>query len=221
MPRLLLVDGDESARKLLRLRLKDAYEILETGDPEEALAIALSRKPDAILLDLLLPNFSGFEICRTLSTLSFTQLIPVFIVTGESAARYKDFAESLGAKAYFQKPVDYAALQARLAQEIGGDRRNRRSEARVRLRVMLKICGLDAKGKPFETLAVTENVSAHGFCCACPETLAMNSTVDVFFHSHGGKFAGKALIVRVEWPNAPGQLYGFQFIGPPTDWISK
>jgi CheY-like chemotaxis protein len=221
MPRLLLVDHDESARKLLRFHLKDSYDIIDTGVPEEALAFALLHKPDAVLLDFMMPNFSGFEICKTLSTLSFTQLIPIFIVSGESAARYKDFSESLGARAYFPKPVDFAALEARLAREIGVNRPNRRCEARVRIRVMLKLCGFDAKGKPFETFAVTENISAHGFCCACPGTLAMNSTVDVFFQSPTGKFAGKALIVRVEWPNTPGQLYGFQFIGPPSDWILK
>jgi len=221
MPRLLLVDDDESARKLMRLRLQDSYDIIETGAPEEGLALALTHKPDAILLDFVMPNFAGFEICKTLSTLSFTQLIPIFIVCCEPASRYKEFSETLGAKGYFQKPVDFAALRARLAQEIGAERSNRRCEARVRMRVMLKLSGLDAKGNSFETLAVTENVSGHGFCCAFPETLAMNSTVDVYFPSPNGKFAGKALIVRVEWPNTPGQLYGFQFIGPPNDWILK
>ena len=221
MPRLLLVDDDESSRKLMRFRLKDSYDIIDTGVPEEALALALSHKPDAIILDIGMPKFSGFEICQTLSTLSFTQLIPIFIVTGESAARYKDFCESLGAKAYFPKPVDFQALEASLAREIGVDRPDRRCEARVRLRMTLKLCGLDAKGKTFETITVTENVSAHGFCCACPDTLAMNSTVDVFFLSQRQKLTGKALTVRVEWPNTPGQLYGFQFIGPPSDWILK
>jgi DNA-binding response OmpR family regulator len=221
MPRLLIVDDDESVRKLMRFRLKDSYDIIDTGAPEEALALALSDKPDAILLDLMMPRFSGFEICQTLSALSFTQLIPIFIVSGESAARYKDFCENLGAKAYFQKPVDFAALQARLARELGAGRIDRRIEPRVRLRIMLKLRGLNAKGAPFETLTVTENVSVHGFACGCPETLTMDSTVDVFFLSQGEKFTGQARVVRKDWPNTPGQLYGFQFIGVPNDWILK
>ena len=221
MPRLLVIDDDEAVRKLMRFRLKDSYEIIDTGDPEEALGLALSHKPDAILLDLMMPKFSGFEICQTLSTLSFTQLIPIFIVSGESAARYKEFCKNLGAKAYFQKPVDFESLQAALAQATGVDRPDRRCEPRIRLRISLKLCGLDAKGKSFECVTVTENVSAHGFCCSCIENLALNSTVDVYYLTQRQTLTGKAMTVRIDWPNTPGQLYGFQFIGPPTDWILK
>src|SRR5690348_7219174 len=98
MQKLLIIDDDESVRKLLRFRLKKSYEIIESGSPEEALAITLEKKPDAILLDLMMPKYSGFEVCQTISSLSFTQHIPIIIVSGESSASYKDFCESLGAK---------------------------------------------------------------------------------------------------------------------------
>ena len=60
MPRLLIVDDDDAVRKVLRFRLKDSYEIIDTKSPEEALALALQQKPDAILLDLMMPRCSGF-----------------------------------------------------------------------------------------------------------------------------------------------------------------
>jgi DNA-binding response OmpR family regulator len=221
MPRILLIDDDEAVRKVMRFRLKDAFEIIDTGVPEEALSLALSEKPDAILLDLMMPKFSGFEICQTLSSLSFTQLIPIFVVSGESAARYKDFCESLGAKAYFQKPVDFEALQARLNRELKVDRPDRRSEPRVRLRIMLKLRGLNADGIAFEFLTITENVGTRGFACGCTQKLAMNSVIDVFTVAQGEKLAGKARVARVDWPNTPGQLYGFEFQVPPNDWILK
>ena len=85
MPTLLIVDDDQSVRKLLRFRLGNSYKILETGAPEDAIALAMQGKPDAILLDLMMPGYSGFEICQTLGSMSFTQLIPIFIVSGESA----------------------------------------------------------------------------------------------------------------------------------------
>jgi DNA-binding response OmpR family regulator len=89
---------------VLRDRLDDGYEIIDTGDPEEAIAPSLQHKPDVVLLDLMMPKFSGLEVCQTLSSLSFTQQIPILIVSGESATKYKTFCQNLGAAGYFEKP---------------------------------------------------------------------------------------------------------------------
>jgi DNA-binding response OmpR family regulator len=56
----------------MSFRLKNSYKIIDSGSPEEALALALQYKPAAILLDLMMPKYSGFEVCQTLSSLSFT-----------------------------------------------------------------------------------------------------------------------------------------------------
>jgi len=221
MRRLLIVDDDESQRKVIRFRLKDSYEIIDTGSPEEALALALKHKPDVILLDLMMPKYSGFELCQALSSLSFTQRIPIFIVSGESAVRSQDFCEHLGAKGYFQKPVDFDALKARLSEALDGERSERRIEPRVRLRVRLKIRGTNATGEAFESLTLTENVSAHGFFCPCAAPLKEGGIVEVFLMATGQQFAGKARVARVEWPGTPGQKYGFQFIGDPADWVFR
>ena len=82
-PRILVVDDDESVRKMLAMRMSDTYEVVETGDPEQAVALALEHKPDAILMDLMMPGFSGFELCSSLRDLSYTSRIPIFVVTGE------------------------------------------------------------------------------------------------------------------------------------------
>lgn len=221
MPRILIVDDDQSVRKLLRFRLKDSYELFDTGSPEEALALALQHKPDAILLDLMMPRFSGLEVCQTLASMSFTQLIPVFIISGESAARYKDFCENIGAKGYFQKPVDFEALQTRLGEVLNGRRPDRRAEPRVRLMVMLMIRGTTPAGEPFELLRATENVSAHGFFCGCTTSMQTGAIVDVFLTPAGQRFCGKARVARVERPGTPAQGYGFQFINDPVDWILR
>src|SRR5437762_10100390 len=67
MNKLLVVDDDEAMRKVIRLNLADSYEVIDTGEPEHALALALEHKPDAILLDLRMPKYSGFELCQTRS----------------------------------------------------------------------------------------------------------------------------------------------------------
>src|ERR1700674_2276297 len=118
MPKILIVDDDESMRRLLRLNLADQYEVFETGKPEEALALALEHKPDAVLLDLRMPGYSGFELCKTLTSFSATQLIPVFIISGEGGAKTKESCRDLGAAAYFEKPVDFKALRDSLEQAL-------------------------------------------------------------------------------------------------------
>src|SRR6202050_904483 len=141
LPRLLVIDDDLAIRKLLRFRLKDAYEIVDTGSPEDALALALQDRPDAILLDLSMPGYSGFEVCQTLASLTFTQGIPIVIVSGKSNDQDKEFCENLGAKAFFQKPVDIESLKKTLTRLVAGRERGRTAEARVHLRVALTLRG--------------------------------------------------------------------------------
>src|SRR3984893_12935958 len=100
MPRILIVDDDEAIRRLVRLNLTDLYEILHTGKPEAALALALEHEPDSSLLALRMPGYSGFELCKALTSWSATQLIPVFIISGEGGAKTKEFCRELGAAAY-------------------------------------------------------------------------------------------------------------------------
>src|SRR5438046_4683581 len=106
MNTLLVVDDDEAMRRLIRLSLADSYKIVDTAVPEEALALALEHKPDAILLDLRMPKYSGYELCHTLTTLGSTQLIPVIIVRGEAGDTTKQLCRKLGETAYFEKPLD-------------------------------------------------------------------------------------------------------------------
>ena len=65
MSRILLIDDDAASRKLMKVRLGDPYEVIESGDATETLALALEHKPDAIVLDLMLPKVSGLELCQT------------------------------------------------------------------------------------------------------------------------------------------------------------
>jgi CheY-like chemotaxis protein len=220
IPKLLVVDDDESVRGLLRTRLSDSYQIVETGDPEQALALALEHKPDAILLDLMMPGFSGFELCQSFHTLSYTSRIPIFVITGEAGAKYKEHCESLGARGYFQKPVDFAALKVAIAQELKGKIPERRAHKRVQMRVILSLRGSDPGGKEFSETATTENISAGGFLCNCSTTLVKGTLVQVFLKSGGHeRCAGRARVVRKDSAGSPWQRYGLQFIETTSDWV--
>lgn len=219
MPRILIIDDDEQVRKALRFQLSDEYEIVDSGTPEEALALALQHKPDAILLDLSMPGYSGYEILQTLSSLSFTQQIPILIVSGEPAAYYKEFCENLGAKGYFQKPVEIDALRQTLSTLANGDRPKAGAEPRFRLRVLLKLKGIDAAGAPFELLTATDTVGVSGFACACNASVKEDSAVEVYLAKHAQKIIGRARVIRVEWPNTPGQRCEMRFVEKPIDWV--
>src|SRR5258708_30899244 len=84
----------------------------------QVLGLALKHKPAAILLDLMMPKYSGFELCQCLHTLSYTSRTPLFVVTGESAERYKTHCLNLGAREFIEKPVDFNLLRPKLAAQL-------------------------------------------------------------------------------------------------------
>src|ERR1700722_14661800 len=156
MPCVLIIDDDTSLRKMLRFRLQDSCEVLDTASPKDGLVLALQRKPDVILVDLMMPGNTGFEVCQTIAALSFTELIPVLVISGAPKTLYKDFCDTLGAKGYFEKPIDFDLLQRRLLEILSNPRENRRIEPRIRLRLGIKLRGKDQKENPFEILTSTD-----------------------------------------------------------------
>jgi DNA-binding response OmpR family regulator len=219
MNTLLVVDDDDAMRRLIRLNLDDTYEIIDTGEPEHALALALEHKPDAILLDLRMPRYSGFELCQTFTSFSSTQMIPVLVISGEAGAKTKQFCRDLGAVAYFEKPVDFGALRMQLTETLKTRRKERRSEVRVRLRVPLKLTGTDEKGQPFAIHTTTENVSRSGFLCACAVAMSVGSTVEVYLMSGEAEHVGTAQIIRSEWQETPYPRYGCRFSEKRGHWV--
>jgi CheY-like chemotaxis protein len=220
MARLLIVDDDDALRTMIRLRLQGDHEILDTSDPTEALGMALEYKPDCILLDLSMPRFSGLELCQTFCSLSHTRMIPIFVISGQSADEHKDSCLNLGASDFFQKPLDFNRLKSRIDALSVDDRTERRGEIRVRLKVVLKLVGTDPRGKEFELLTYTDDVSMNGFFCRCSLPLEGDTIVKVFqFGSLQERLVGTARLVHVEWPDLPWQSCGFAFVEKVDKWI--
>lgn len=218
--RILVIDDDEAMRGMIRHRLQREYEIIDTGDATEALALALEHKPDCILLDLTMPLFSGLELCQTFCSLSHTRMIPIFVITGQSASDHQDACLNLGATEFFQKPVDFRRLRASLESLPVKERKDRRGDVRVRLKVVLKLLGKEANGKEFELLTYTDEVSVGGFSCRCPMSLTENTVVQVFQPGGAGeRLVGDARLVHTEWAGLPWQACGFVFTKKKSVWI--
>jgi class 3 adenylate cyclase len=114
-PRILVVDDQPMNLDILHTRLAvHGYEILTAADGEAAVAIAKAQQPDLILLDVMMPKMDGIEACRHVKADSALPFIPIIMVTARGDS--KDIVAGLeaGADEYLTKPVDQAALVARV-----------------------------------------------------------------------------------------------------------
>ena len=112
MSRILVIDDEPQMRRLLRVALEAAdYRVFEAATGQEGLVEAASRQPDAILLDLGLPELDGMEVLRRLREWTST---PVLVLSVQDAGEDKVRALDLGADDYVTKPFDTPELLARL-----------------------------------------------------------------------------------------------------------
>jgi len=114
-PRILIVDDNETNRDILTTRLvTQGYDLCQAADGEEALVSAKTLLPDLILLDVMMPKLNGIEVCRRLKNDAALPFMPIILVTAK--ADTKDVVAGLdaGADEYLTKPVDQAALMARV-----------------------------------------------------------------------------------------------------------
>lgn len=110
--KILIVDDNEVILRTLSLKLKALYDVITAADGSEAVAAVRIQKPDLILLDIGFPPevsgvpWDGFRIIQWLKRMDEAKNIPVIIITGGEAAKYRDKALAEGAVAFFQKPVN-------------------------------------------------------------------------------------------------------------------
>lgn len=218
-PVILIVENDSAMRQLLRRALENDFETIEALDARRALELALHSEPDGILLDLVLPGFSGLEFCQICSTLRFTRSIPIVILTGQPATQYRELCIGLGATEYFEKPFDPTQLNAYLMKLLRNRPKERRAEDRAQLRIMLKLRGTDSRGATFETVTASEELSAFGFICCCTAPLEENALIDVFLKSPGEQWVGRARVVRRAAADRDWKSYAFRFVKEPRVWL--
>jgi len=115
---LLLVDDEPANLQVLRNILSEHYRLLFAKNGDRALALARTEQPDLILLDVMMPGKSGYEVCQALKLETTTRNIPVIFVTALSDVDDETHGFELGAVDYLTKPVSAAIVRARVRNHL-------------------------------------------------------------------------------------------------------
>ena len=114
LDRVLVVDDEPAIVDLMELYLKTDYEIIRAYNGKEALEKARSEKPSVIILDVMMPDMNGYEVCKVLKTSVETQFIPIIMVTALSGKDEKIKGLESGADEFLSKPVNRLELVTRV-----------------------------------------------------------------------------------------------------------
>src|ERR1044071_9431725 len=113
--KILVVDDEPEAVELVEFNLKQAgYEVFNAADGAEALTKARAKSPHLIVLDLMLPEMSGLEVCKTLRRDPATAGIPIIMLTAKAAELDRVLGLELGADDYVTKPFSPRGLVLRV-----------------------------------------------------------------------------------------------------------
>jgi len=114
-PRILIVDDNATNVKILQTRLgSEGYEVVSAADGLEGLQAARELAPDLILLDVMMPRLDGLEVCRRLRADPDFPFTPIIMVTAMTDLKDVIAGLEAGGDEYLTKPVDHAALAARV-----------------------------------------------------------------------------------------------------------
>ena len=115
MTHILVVDDEEDARQMARLVLEDVGHLVTTAKSgEEALRFIAGEKPDAIILDILMPGLDGVSVCRRIRANPFVDAVPIIFLTAVGTIDVIEEALDAGGDDYLVKPFDVIELVARV-----------------------------------------------------------------------------------------------------------
>lgn len=132
-PKLLLVDDEPANLQVLRHALQDQYRLLFARDGHKALALAREEQPHLILLDVMMPELSGMEVCKTLKVQSATAHIPVIFVTALADPGHEAEGFDVGAVDYITKPLSPPVVRARVRNHLSLVRAQELRETRLQV----------------------------------------------------------------------------------------
>ena len=185
--KILIVDDTPENLQLLYRTLREEYDLFGATSGREALAIAASHRPDLILLDIMMPEMDGYEVCRRLKSSEELRDIPVLFLTALSEDSDELRGLEIGAVDYITKPFKTAVVKRRIETHLALKRKTdqlARSNAELRealenvraLSGLLPICSKckkirDDQGywkhvEPYISLH-SDVLFSHGYCPEC------------------------------------------------------
>ena len=116
---ILIADDNQAMREaIIRFVEAEGYTALAARNGREALALALEKQPDLVLLDVTMPDIDGFEVCRRLKDDPRTALIPITMLTVLDSPDHRWYGIEAGADDFLTKPFDERLLRARIQSQL-------------------------------------------------------------------------------------------------------
>jgi putative two-component system response regulator len=168
---ILIVDDHRSNIDILYEILHDEYEVSVAMNGESAIKFATEENPDLILLDIMMPDMDGYEVCRQIKSNLLTSKIPIIFITAMSEVEYEFKGFQLGAVDYITKPINPFLVKARVKTHLALYDQNRELELKVRFRTseleetrleIIRQLGRAAEFKDYNTGMHVLRVS---YCC--------------------------------------------------------
>jgi DNA-binding response OmpR family regulator len=117
--RVLVVDDDKHAVEILyRLLQKEGFEVRRAQSGREALAVVAAEEVDVILLDVMMPDMDGFQVCEALRAVDRTRNIPVILLTAKDDMETRVLGMKLGVSEFLTKPINKRELFARIRAQL-------------------------------------------------------------------------------------------------------
>ena len=156
-PRILVVDDEPDAVELIAFNLKGAgFDVITAADGAEALKKAEQHTPDLVVLDLMLPEVDGLEVCKVLRRTRKTAAVPILMLTSKSAEIDRVLGLELGADDYVTKPFSPRELVLRVKRLLRGPKSGETTPDRFEWKELLIDIPrhqVTVKGKPVELTA--------------------------------------------------------------------
>lgn len=113
--KVLVVDDSRTALMMTCMVLaRGPFDVITAGGGEEGIAKALSERPDVVLLDVVMPQVGGFDVCRRLRAEPATQHTPIIMLTTRGEQQHVETGYKVGCSDYLTKPVDGSELIAKI-----------------------------------------------------------------------------------------------------------